>query len=288
MDRYAVVGNPVGHSLSPFIHRLFAEHTGEPVHYAALLGDPERFEEQVREWFEEGLCGLNVTLPFKEEAYSIAHFRTERAERAGAVNTLWLEEDFLVGDNTDGVGLLRDIQERLQFDPVGRDALILGAGGAARGILGPLLAALAPRESSSVCPRLIIANRTHSRAEQLIEEFADLAENTVDLQACDLGNLPAGPYGLIINATSAGLGGQPIDLPPGLLAADALAYDLVYGPASRVFLDWAQAQGGVQTSDGLGMLVEQAAEAFFQWRGIRPDTLPVLNQLREQITLAYP
>lgn len=287
-DAYAVVGNPIGHSLSPVIHALFAAQTGEAITYEARLGDKDDFEEQVREWFEDGLAGLNVTVPFKEEAYQIVHVLTERAERAGAVNTIWLEDDFLVGDNTDGVGLLRDIQERLQFDPAGRDVLILGAGGAVRGILAPLLAAMSPGAGSPSGPRLVIANRTLERAEQLvdewIEELADSgAEASIQLEACRLDAIPAGPYGLVLNATSAGLSDAGLDLPPGLFAPDALAYDLVYGPAARIFLDWAEAQGGVQTSDGLGMLIEQAAEAFFQWRGVHPDTQPVLETLRSLI-----
>jgi shikimate dehydrogenase len=281
-DTYAVVGNPIGHSLSPVIHTLFAAQTGEAMTYEARLGDRDDFEEQVREWFEDGLGGLNVTVPFKEEAYQIVHVLTERAERAGAVNTIWLEDDFLVGDNTDGVGLLQDIQDRLHFDPAGRDVLILGAGGAVRGILAPLVAAMQASDGSHSAPRLVIANRTVERAERLVEEFADL-QAEVHLEACPLEAIPAGPYGLILNATSAGLGDTGLDLPPGLFAPDALAYDLVYGPAARIFLDWAEAQGGVQTSDGLGMLVEQAAEAFFQWRGVRPDTEPVLDALRALI-----
>lgn len=273
-DVYAVVGNPIGHSLSPRIHAMFAAQTGQSLVYEARLGDPDRFAEQVRAWFREGLRGLNVTVPFKEQASRLVDLRTRRAERAGAVNTVWAEADErLTGDNTDGAGFLRDLTGRLDFDPAGARILILGAGGAARGLLEPLL--LAHPE------QLVVANRTPARARELATAFADLG-GSARLGASGLDDIPPGPYDLLINATSAALGNQGVALPPGLLSPKGLAYDLVYGPASRTFLDWAAAQGAVRRSDGLGMLVEQAAEAFAIWRGVRPDTGPVLETLRRE------
>ncbi|MFO8004460.1 shikimate dehydrogenase [Thioalkalivibrio sp.] len=272
-DRYAVVGNPIGHSLSPRIHALFAEQTGQHLVYEARLGRPEHFAEDVREWFREGLRGLNVTVPFKEEAFRLVDQHSRRAGRAGAVNTIWIEADgLLTGDNTDGAGFLRDLTQRLGFDPGGRAILILGAGGATRGLLEPLLGA-APA-------RLVIANRTPEKARGLQQDFADLARGA-RLEASGLEDMPAGPYDLVINATAAGLGSGGLALPPALLGASGIAYDLVYGPAARRFLEWAGAQGAATVTDGLGMLVEQAAEAFAIWRGVRPETAPVLAAIRD-------
>jgi shikimate dehydrogenase len=271
-DRYAVVGNPVGHSLSPRIHTLFAEQTGQHLVYEARLGDPEDFEAQVRGWFRDGFLGLNVTVPFKERAFRMADLHTARAERAGAVNTLWVEADGrLTGDNTDGAGFMRDLGERLGFAPHGQRILILGAGGATRGLLAPLL--------QTAPARLVIANRTPERAHGLVRSFSDLAGSTF-LQASGLGALPEGPYDLLINATAAGLAADRLALPDDLLAADAVAYDLVYGPPAEPFLAWARSRGVNRVTDGLGMLVEQAAEAFAIWRGVRPDTQAVLATLR--------
>lgn len=274
-DRYAVVGNPIGHSLSPRIHMLFAAQTNQSMVYEARLGRPGHFAEDVRHWFRTGLRGLNVTVPFKEEAFRLVDRRTARAQRAGAVNTVWAEADgTLTGDNTDGTGFLRDLRIRLDLDLADREILILGAGGATRGLLEPLLAE-APA-------RLVIANRTPARAVALVESFAQLA-GTTQLEASGLASIPDGPYDLLINATAAGLGTHGLSLPPGLLAGTSLAYDLVYGPASRPFLDWAREQGAGSVTDGLGMLVEQAAESFTAWRGVRPDTTPVLRELRETL-----
>ncbi len=271
-DRYAVVGNPIGHSLSPRIHALFAEQTGQHLVYEARLGRVEHFAEDVREWFRGGLRGLNVTVPFKEEAFRLVDQHSRRAERAGAVNTIWAEADgLLTGDNTDGAGFLRDLTQRLGFDPTGRAILILGAGGATRGLLEPLLRA-APA-------RLVIANRTREKARGLQQDFANLA-GSARVEASGLEDIPAGPYDLLINATAAGLGSDGLALPPGLLRSSGTAYDLVYGPAARRFLEWAGAQGAATVTDGLGMLVEQAAEAFAIWRGVRPETAPVLAAIR--------
>jgi shikimate dehydrogenase len=272
LDRYAVVGNPIGHSLSPRIHALFAEQTNQTMVYEARLGRLDHFTEDVRAWFREGLRGLNVTVPFKEEAWRLVDQHSRRAERAGAVNTIWAEADgLLTGDNTDGAGFLRDLTQRLRFDPTDRAILILGAGGATRGLLEPLL--------GTAPARLVIANRTPKKARGLQQDFADLAGGT-RLEASGLNDIPAGPYDLLINATAAGLGSDRLALPRGLLRAQGLAYDLVYGPAARRFLEWAEAQGAGTVTDGLGMLVEQAAEAFAIWRGVRPDTAPVLAAIR--------
>jgi len=274
-DLYAVVGNPIGHSLSPRIHALFARQTGQHMIYEARLGRPDHFAEDVRTWFREGLRGLNVTVPFKEEAFHLVDLRTPRAERAGAVNTLWQEADGrLAGDNTDGAGFLHDLTVRLGFDPAGRNILILGAGGATRGLLEPLLRA-APS-------RLVIANRSPERAVALVESFAEQAGAT-HLESSGLDVIPEGPYDLVINATAAGLGKEGLALPSRLVAETGVAYDLVYGPASRPFLEWAREQGAARVTDGLGMLVEQAAEAFAAWRGVRPETAAVLRELQQAL-----
>lgn len=273
-DRYAVVGNPVHHSLSPRIHTLFAEQTGQDMTYEARRGTPGQFAEEVGGWLSGELRGVNVTVPFKEEACQLAAVLSERARRAGAANTLWRDKDGRIhGDNTDGVGLLRDLEDHLDCPLEGRRILILGAGGATRGILQPLLERT-PRE-------LVIANRTPARAEGLAQDFADLA-GPARLAACALDALPEGPFDLILNATAAGLAEQGLELPAHLVGPDTVAYDLVYGPAARRFLDWADAAGCARGSDGLGMLVEQAAEAFAIWRGVHPDTAPVLATLRHE------
>lgn len=273
-DRYAVVGNPIHHSLSPRIHTLFAEQTGQHLVYEARLGTPGQFAEEVNAWFAEGLKGLNVTVPFKEEAFALARVLSDRARHAGAVNTLWRDGDHRIhGDNTDGVGFCRDL-DRLGFDVRNRQVLILGAGGATRGLLQPLLEG-APEA-------LIIANRTVARAEGLVDAFRDIAPAT-RLSACGLDALPQGPFDLVVNATATGLGDDALALPEHLVHADSLAYDLVYGAGAKRFLDWAAGAGCVRGSDGLGMLVEQAAEAFSIWRGVHPETDPILRQLRHEI-----
>jgi shikimate dehydrogenase len=274
-DRYAVVGNPIGHSLSPRIHTLFAAQTNEHMVYEARLGRPGHFEEDVRGWFRDGLRGLNVTVPFKEDAFRLVDRRTPRAERAGAVNTIWPEADgALTGDNTDGAGFLRDLTKRVGFDPAGRQILILGAGGATRGLLEPLL--------RTAPARLVIANRTSERALALVEAFAELGGAT-HFESSALDAIPEGPYDLLVNATAAGLGMEGLALPSGLVAGTGVAYDLVYGPAARPFLEWAREQGAAKVTDGLGMLVEQAAEAFAAWRGVSPDTAPVLRELEQAL-----
>ncbi|WP_028484172.1 shikimate dehydrogenase [Thioalkalivibrio sp. ALE17] len=273
-DRYAVVGNPIRHSLSPRIHALFADQTGQHLTYETLLGTPGQFAEEVWAWFSSGFRGLNVTVPFKEEAFALARVLTDRARHAGAVNTLWRDDERRIhGDNTDGVGFCRDL-DRLNFNVRSRRILILGAGGATRGLLQPLL--------EGGPEALVIANRTVARAEGLVEAFRDIAPAT-RLAACGLDTLPQGPFDLVVNATATGLGEDALDLPAHLVQADSLAYDLVYGAGAQRFLGWAEAAGCSNGSDGLGMLVEQAAEAFAIWRGVHPETAPVLSELRHEI-----
>ncbi|WP_369856241.1 shikimate dehydrogenase [Candidatus Thalassolituus haligoni] len=268
-DRYAVVGNPIGHSKSPAIHTAFAAQTGEDILYTALLLPLDGFEHQARLFFEHGGgCGLNITVPFKEDAYRLADDYTDRAKRAGAVNTLKKRPDgSLLGDNTDGAGLVLDLK-RHSVPLANRRILLLGAGGAARGVLQPLLEEM-PAE-------LVIANRTQSKAEQLAADFSDLGA----IRASTFADL-SGPFDLIINGTSASLGG---DLPPladTLVAANTVTYDMMYGAQPTVFNAWASALGAAQTIDGLGMLVGQAAESFYVWRGKRPDVANVITMLKQ-------
>lgn len=267
MDRYAVLGNPVAHSLSPRIHAAFAAQGGDALHYEARLVPAGTFAQHAREFFGEGAKGANVTLPYKEEAFTLATVRTARAQRAGAVNTLTPLAGGLEGDNTDGAGLLADLEGPLGLSLAGRRIALLGAGGAARGVAGPLL------ERNPAL--LFIANRTPERAASLAERFADLGS----VQAGTLEALQ-GPFDVVINATSTSTRGEPLALPRGLFGPGTVAYDMAYGPAAEAFLAPARALGA-RTSDGLGMLVAQAAEAFFRWRGRRPDTAPVLAALRE-------
>jgi shikimate dehydrogenase len=273
MDRYVVFGNPIGHSKSPLIHRLFAEQTGEQLDYSTLLAPLEDFMGSAEQFFREGR-GANVTVPFKEEAYRLANTLTERAQRAGAVNTLSkLADGSLLGDNTDGAGLVRDLTVNAGFSLQGKRILLLGAGGAVRGALEPLLA----EQPAS----LIIANRTVEKAELLAELFDDLGP----VSASGFDWLRE-PVDLIINATSASLSG---DVPPiaGSLIepGKTFCYDMMYAKEPTAFCRWASENGAMVAMDGLGMLVEQAAEAFFLWRGVRPDSAPVLAELRRQLAL---
>ncbi|WP_068828809.1 shikimate dehydrogenase [Pseudomonas sp. BMS12] len=271
-DRYGVFGNPIGHSKSPLIHRLFAEQTGQDLSYEALLAPLDDFPGYARAFFTEGRGG-NVTVPFKEQAYRLADELSERARRAGAVNTLKkLDDGRLLGDNTDGAGLVRDLTVNAGLDLAGKHILVLGAGGAVRGVLEPLLA---ERPQS-----LTIANRTLEKAEQLAHEFADLGP----VAASGFDWLSA-PVDLIINGTSASLAGELPPLDPSLIqAGHTVCYDMMYGKELTAFNRWAAEHGALRCLDGLGMLVEQAAEAFFVWRGVRPDSAPVLAELRAQLS----
>jgi shikimate dehydrogenase len=270
MDRYCVFGNPVAHSKSPRIHREFARLTGQSLTYTAEQAPLDDFETSVRAFFASGGRGCNITVPFKEEAWRLAAARSVRAEKAGAINTLLTGKDGrLYGDNTDGVGLVRDLANA-GVSIARRRLLVLGAGGAVRGVLGPLLA----EKPAS----LVIANRSPEKAEQLAILFAD--EGPV--QAQTFAELSGAQFDLIINGTSASLHGEMPPLPAAILAPGALAYDMMYGAEPTVFLRWAAA-AGAQTRDGLGMLVEQAAEAFFIWRQTRPATAQVLADLRADL-----
>ena len=274
-DRYAVFGNPIGHSRSPRIHALFAAQTGQDISYQAILADKHGFAAAIDAFIaaSEGLAkGANVTVPFKEEAFRLATRRTARAEAAGAANTLSFEQDALIGDNTDGAGLVRDLKHNLGCDPAGRRILLLGAGGAARGVILPLLLER-PAE-------LLIANRTEETAARLALEFASLPGSAADVKPDGTGfaGLAGRQFDLVINATSAGLSGASLPLPPGVFGPRCVAYEMVYG-RETAFMAQARA-AGARVADGLGMLVEQAAEAFFIWRGVRPRTAPVLAALK--------
>lgn len=268
MDRYCVFGNPIGHSKSPLIHRLFAEQTGQRLSYDALLAPLDDFTTFARAFFAQGKGG-NVTVPFKEQAFALADSLTERARRAGAVNTLQkLADGSLLGDNTDGAGLVRDLLVNAGVALRDRRILLLGAGGAVRGVLEPLLA-----EQPAM---LVLANRTVEKAELLAREFSDLGEI-----------YPSGfdwleePVDLIINGTSASLAGELPPIAPSLVnAGQTICYDMMYAKQPTAFCQWALDQGAAQALDGLGMLVEQAAEAFLLWRGVRPQTAPVLAEMR--------
>ena len=271
-DRYAVIGHPVSHSRSPFIHERFAKQTSQKLQYTTIDATPARFTAVVKEFFAGGGKGLNVTVPHKQAAVALAQDLTPRAARAGAVNTLSLREDgSLVGDNTDGAGLARDLLNNLGITIAGRSVLLLGAGGAARGVVAPLLG-LKPRE-------LTIANRTPAKAVELARLFADMG----DVRGCGYPGLRNEPKDLVINATAASLKQQLPPLPPGIVDTRSVCYDMAYGREDTVFLRWAQERGCTRTAMGLGMLVEQAAESFFGWRGIRPDTASVLAALKVEL-----
>lgn len=268
-DRYAVMGNPIAHSKSPQIHTAFARETGQDLSYEAILVPLDGFQTALGQFQADGGRGLNVTVPFKLEAWTLVDERSPRAEVAQAVNTIVLRGDgSRYGDNTDGVGLVRDLRQNLAVEIRGRNLLLLGAGGAARGVLGPLLA--------ETPERLTIANRTASKAVDLATTFAGLGR--VEGQGFDA--LAGHRFDLVINATAASLHGEVPPLPPGVLAPGACCYDLMYAREPTAFLRWAEAQGAARLADGLGMLVEQAAEAFYLWRAVRPSTAPVIAALR--------
>jgi shikimate dehydrogenase len=267
-DQYAVVGHPVAHSLSPFIHSLFARQTEQSLTYRLMDVAPETFTERVREFFATGGRGVNVTLPHKTRAMALADELTERARLAGAVNTLAARRDgSLLGDNTDGAGLVQDLSVNLRWPVQDRSILLIGAGGAARGVIAPLLA-LAPR-------RIVIANRTAERAVALAGVFAGLGA----LEGCGFGELGEQRFELIINATSASLTGELPAVPAAAFGADTLCYDMAYGRGDTPFTRWARELGCRDAVPGWGMLVEQAAESFRLWRGVRPLTAPVLAAL---------
>ncbi len=265
-ERYVVIGNPVGHSLSPLIHRLFADQMNRTLEYEALLAPLDGFVRMLQDFFGGGGSGVNVTLPFKEAAYDWVTEYDEYAGTAGAVNTIVVANGGYLGCNTDGIGLVRDLTINLNCTLTDKRLLILGAGGAVRGILGPLLGA------GPQC--LVVANRTAARARPLIDRFEDPR-----LRIADPGTL-AESFDIVINGTSAGLVGALPKVAPDAIAG-SLVYDMVYGLNARPFCDWALEHGAAKAVDGLGMLVEQAAEAFLLWHGVRPDSAAVLRRLRE-------
>ena len=272
-DKYAVFGNPVAHSRSPQIHAAFAAQTGEAIEYRRILVPEGKFRETARQFLSSGGRGMNITVPCKEDAFAFADQLSPRARRAGAVNTLKVDDDATVlGDNTDGRGLLTDLTDNLRWLVTGQRILLLGAGGAARGVLEPLLAQ-APKA-------LVIANRTERKAQLLARSFSDLG----NIRATDYADLVREqPFDLVINATSAGLSGKLPPLPDSIIGGNSCCYDMLYGAKPSIFMDWAGHLGAKQLADGLGMLVEQAAESFFLWRGKRPHTKPVIEAMRAEL-----
>ncbi len=272
MDRYAVIGHPIGHSQSPRIHTLFAQNTGQSLTYTAIEAPLDGFATAVDAFRAAGGLGLNVTLPFKIEACAYATEVSERARIAGAANALAFDGPHCRADNFDGIGLVRDITANLGQPIAGRRVLVLGAGGAARGALQPLLMA-GPL-------RLLVANRSVDKARDLVHSLHALGLGCGILAAGGWADLArAGAFDIVINATSASLTADALPLPPGVFAPDGLAYDMVYGKGLTPFLRQARAAGTAHLADGVGMLVEQAAEAFAWWRGVRPETRPVIDQL---------
>ena len=274
-DKYAVFGNPIKHSKSPAIHAAFAAQCGQDIQYRAVRVETGDFPRAARCFFEAGGSGLNVTVPFKEEAFAFADSLSPRAARAGAVNTLTRREDGgIAGDTTDGIGLVRDMVANLGWQLQGRRILLLGAGGAARGVMEPLL-----RERPA---GLVVANRTAARAEALVADFSDLGSVAGGGYEC----LEGQQFDLLINATSSGLQGEMPPLPDSLLTERSCCYDMVYGPEPTPFMRWAAQHAAWAVADGLGMLVEQAAEAFYIWRRVRPTTQPVITQMRDLLAAA--
>lgn len=266
LDRYVVIGNPIAHSKSPDIHARFAAQTGQHLVYERMLAPLDGFEQAVRAFIREGGRGANVTVPFKLEAHALATELTARAQAAGAVNTLKFADGAIVGDNTDGIGMVTDIVRNAGVPMRGKKVLLLGAGGAARGVILPVL--------DEHPAELVIANRTESRAAELAVQFA--RQGQVSASSFDA---LRGCFDIIINATSASLSADLPPVPPTVFGDGAFAYDMMYGKAPTVFMRFA-ATHGATVRDGLGMLVEQAAEAFFVWRNVRPDTAPVYAELR--------
>jgi shikimate dehydrogenase len=265
VDKYGVVGNPIGHSRSPEIHERFALQTRQRISYERIEAPLDGFEDRALALRDAGYRGLNVTVPFKLDAAKLSDDLMPRARVAGAVNTLKFDGDTIIGDNTDGVGFVRDVTERLKFELRDCSVLVLGAGGAVRGLIGSLLDA---------SPRWIaVANRTHQRAEELAEEFG--------VEAIQIDEIPAEHFDLIVNGTTTGLKHDAPPIDPETFNDCTLAYDLVYAADATPFMELARSGGARLVSDGLGMLIEQAAESFLLWRGVRPDTGAVYRELRE-------
>jgi len=267
-DKYAVIGFPVAHSWSPFIHGLFAKQTGQNLTYSRLEVPPDALNDRIVEFFAADGKGLNVTLPHKQAACLIARERTSRAEIAGAVNTLALRSDGIFGDNTDGAGLIADLTRNLAFELKGTRVLVLGAGGAARGVLGPILEA---------DPEYLeIANRNEERAVELAHEFSTLGT----VHGCGFDSIADSTFDLVLNATSASLQDTIPPVPPGVIAPTTLCYDMAYGKGDTAFTRWSKSAGAGRAETGWGMLVEQAAESFLLWRGVKPDTKSVIAAVK--------
>lgn len=269
-DLYAVIGNPVSHSKSPLIHAEFARQTGQDLRYEAILAPLDGFREAVWKFEQQRGKGLNVTIPFKHDAWLEATKRTERAELAQAVNTLKFEDGEVLGDNTDGAGLVQDIKQNLRFSLRSGRILLMGAGGAAHSVMMSLLE---PPPLS-----ITIANRTVEKAFLLESRFKSYGS----VMACAYPDIAGKQFDIVINATSSSLFDEIPPLPPGIFAPGALAYDMVYGKGLTPFLRFAKEQGAAKLADGTGMLVEQAAESFFLWRGVRPETAPVIKMLKDE------
>ncbi|HUR87636.1 MAG TPA: shikimate dehydrogenase [Ramlibacter sp.] len=275
MDLYCVMGNPVEHSKSPWIHARFAQLAGQDLRYEKRLVPVGGFVEAVNAFRAEGGRGCNVTVPFKFESPALATRLTPRAQLAQASNTMRFDGDEILGDNTDGIGLVSDIERNAGVEIRGCDVLVVGAGGAASGVLGPFIEAK-PR-------RVVVANRTADKARALIERHASLsAAHGVGLASCEITAIP-GNFDIVVNATAASMSGAGVPFAASVLKPKALAIDMMYGPAAAGFVAWAQEHGAV-ARDGLGMLVEQAAEAFLVWRGIRPPSVAVLAELRATLS----
>ena len=270
IDNYCVMGNPVAHSKSPQIHTAFAEQTRQNIFYQAIFVDDGKFKEAIKEFQERGGKGLNITVPFKGDAWEMADYKSSKAERALAVNTISFNvEGKIIGDNTDGVGLIRDLTINQKLSIKNKHILILGAGGAVRGILDPLL--------DEKPDRVAIANRTVIRAEKLADIFSDRG----DVSACGYDELLNSSFDIIINGTSASLQGDVPPLPESILNENTCCYDMMYSAIDTPFVAWAKAHGSGKALDGLGMLVEQAAESFFIWRGVRPETSNIIQSLNK-------
>ncbi|MCF6323317.1 MAG: shikimate dehydrogenase [Gammaproteobacteria bacterium] len=267
-DAYAVMGNPISHSKSPLIHAAFARQTQQRLDYSAIQVDAGGFEQAVGNFRASGGKGLNITVPFKQEAWKFVDERSERAVQAGAVNTISFDDGCCIGDNTDGVGLVRDLIENHSVGLAGKRILILGAGGAVRGVLGPMLA----QQPS----KIVIANRTEEKALTLANEF----NRRDQLRGCGFPAIDDQSFDLIINGTAASLRGDLPPVPATAISNNTCCYDMMYGKMPTVFMAWASKHGALKVLDGLGMLVEQAAESFFIWRGIRPDTREVIASVK--------
>jgi shikimate dehydrogenase len=270
-DRYAVLGNPVAHSQSPFIHAEFARQTGQNMEYTRVLCTMDGFVEAVRAFAESGACGCNVTVPFKFQSNALARVVTPRAALAQAANVLRFDAGGWLADNTDGIGLVRDLQRNAGVSLRGKRVLLIGAGGAAAGVMGPLIEAR-PAE-------LHVSNRTAEKADMLVLRHETVAAHCGVALSCSGLDDAGGAYDVVLNSSASSLGGAAVPVADHVLKPGALAVDLMYGAAAQPFMAWAQALGAVPR-DGLGMLVEQAAEAFFLWRQVMPETAPVLQRLR--------